>query len=718
MAVDIGQIISSALGGAESSFARKEQRLNLAEARRRNTRKELNNRAINSGLYTLDDTGNFHVDIKKAYESPESRALLLDIINTSGSGAANYKDLNNQIKNGKFADLPKVVDAGDGTANFIGEIEKEDGSIQPLTENRTSSPNDNPALIDAASLELLAESAMLNSMGEFGIDGTAVAVLENLNFNSPTVKGQVAAVNALREEKDPAALTNLIAQLGPTIKQTDPNRGNVTVDDLGGKAATLNQTATSEPIKGRPTGFAVLDTSQKEVQDALPFINNIKAGQSYSEEEIDQLSKGLSPGFRTAFKKKFSFNSRLLEKNANEISELEAIEDKSPKQERDLAKLKRRRESYLIPQQQKQIDRVRQNVADDTKAQQDADIKATESARKQLEAKQKLLDNPNISEGRRKELEAEINQLGGVGADDFNLGFDVSEIPTDIEGATAWFSNKANTDAIEQLDPDKVAKVREFLEDKNINSKKELVDAVKQGEVSFNQARNIARITAWSVVDKNGQKDAQLSANIYSGFINEMQTGNPVVTPTQMANAQTSRNNADLAKARYLDDLRQAGFSDIEEAYKSLGETGTPLTDDFTQKMKVLELKLFPEGSKSLQNLTDQQKQGIDGLLSQFFIKKSEEVGPENLSDAIGDFFLRSPADITLGNLMDNLVLIRDKPREEGGKPIRIVFTHNIGGKRAFADQSLDWNEVTKSLPGAMANVFESRLQEGTQKRD
>ena len=134
--------------------------------------------------------------------------------------------------------------------------------------------------------------------------------------------------------------------------------------------------------------------------------------------------------------------------------------------------------------------------------------------------------------------------------------------------------------------------------------------------------------------------------------------------------------------------------------------------------MKVLELKLFPEGSKSLQNLTDQQKQGIDGLLSQFFIKKSEEVGPENLSDAIGDFFLRSPADITLGNLMDNLVLIRDKPREEGGKPIRIVFTHNIGGKRAFADQSLDWNEVTKSLPGAMANVFESRLQEGTQKRD
>ena len=79
MAVDIGQIVSSALGGAESSFARKEQRMGLAEQRRSNTRRELNNRAINSGLYTLDDTGNLHVDIKKAYESPESKAVLLDI---------------------------------------------------------------------------------------------------------------------------------------------------------------------------------------------------------------------------------------------------------------------------------------------------------------------------------------------------------------------------------------------------------------------------------------------------------------------------------------------------------------------------------------------------------------------------------------------------------------------------------------------------------------
>ena len=604
MAVDIGQIVSSALGGAESSFARKEQRLNLAESRRRNTRKELNNRAINSGLYTLDDKGNFHVDIKKAYESPESRALLLDIINTSASGAANYKDLNNQIKNGKFADLPKVVDAGDGTANFVGEIEKDDGSIEPITENRTSSPNDNPALIDAASLELLAEGAMLNSMGEFGIDGTAVAVIQNLNFDGPTVRAQEGVVDALRNEKDPAALTQLIAQLGPTVKQTDPNRGNVTVDDLGGKAATLEQTATE------PTG---------------------------------------------------------------------ATEQKSK----------------------------RPRALDST---QRADLEKSNK----IKALERQLDNSRVSPVRKDAIRKELEELKPAVADtelddNFDLGFDVSEIPTDVAGATAWFSDKANTDTIDQLDPDKVAKVREFLDSKNINSKDELVDAVKQGTVSANQARSIARITAWSVVDKNGQKDAQLSANIYSGFINEMQTGNPEVTPTQMANAETSRGTLALAQKKYLDSLKGNVYEGLTEAYKIAGDPEKGVeSPEFVQKMKTSILD-FLEG-KEFNQLSVKDKEAMDGLISQYLLKKAENFGPENFADRLGDFFLRGEADVTLGNLMDNVRLDRD---ERTGRPTRIVFTRRRGANQVDADQSISWNNLSEVLgEGRILNYFESRVLE------
>tara|TARA_R100001463_G_scaffold20425_2_gene49774 strand:+ start:1249 stop:3258 length:2010 start_codon:yes stop_codon:yes gene_type:complete len=666
MAVDIGQIVSSALGGAESSFGRKEQRMNLASARRRNTRKELNNRAINSGLYTLDDTGNFHVDIKKAYESPESRALLLDIINTSGSAAANYKDLNNQIKNGKFADLPKVVDAGDGTANFVGEIEKEDGSIEPLTENRSSSPNDNPALIDAASLELLAEGAMLNSMGEFGIDGTAVAVLQNLNFDTPTIRAQEATVNALRDEKDPAALTQLIAQLGPTIKQTDPNRGNVTVDQLETKVVDR-----SKSLFGSP--FSTVTGNKEDDSKEIPVnVVNREEAQPSTRAEGEKTPPGKLNAQELAEKYKMSpeLVSKLLAERATSDVNTSAARLASP-----AADLISRKEAGAAGYTGK-------NVFSRTAA------------------KSRLI----------KDFYADASPTETQQpADDFDLDFDVSEIPTDIEGATAWFSNKSNTDAIEQLDPDKVAKVREFLEDKNINSKKELVDSVKQGIVTANQARSIARITAWSVVDKNGQKDAQLSANVYSGFINEMQTGNPDIDPVQMANAETSRGSLALAQKKYLDGLQGNVYEGLTEAYKIAGDPEKGVeSPEFVQKMKTSLLD-FLEG-KEIDQLSVKDKEAMDGLISQYLLKKAENFGPENFADRLGDFFLRGEADVTLGNLMDNVRLDRD---ERTGRPTRIVFTRRRGANQVDADQSISWNNLSEVLgEGRILNYFESRVLE------
>jgi len=666
MAVDIGQIVSSALGGAESSFARKEQRMGLAQQRRSNTRKELNNRAINSGLYTLDDTGNLHVDIKKAYESPESKALLLDILNISASGAANYKDLNNQIKNGTFADLPKVVDAGDGTANFVGEIKKEDGSIEPLTENRSSSPNDNPALIDAASLELLAEGAFLNSMGEFGIDGTAVAVLQNLNFDTPTVRAQEATVNALRDEKDPAALTNLIAQLGPTIKQTDPNRGNVTVDQL--ETRTIDR---SKSLFGSPFSTA---TGNKEDDSKEVPVNVVdrEEAQSSPRAEGEKTPPGKLNAQELAEKYKMSpeLVSKLLAERASSDVTTSAARLASP-----AGDLISRKEAAAAGYTGK-------NVFSRTAAK-----------------------NRLIKDFYADALPTETQQP----ADDLGLDFDVSEIPTDIEGATAWFSNKSNTDAIEQLDPDKVAKVREFLEDKNINSKKELVDSVKQGTVTANQARSIARITAWSVVDKNGQKDAQLSANVYSGFINEMQTGNPDIDPVQMANAETSRGNLDLARSRFVQELDDDRFDGIISLYETAGKEGFD-SPEFTQQLKAQAIPFLKD--KRFDQLTQKDKAAMDGILSQVFLNAADNQfsGSTGIEDWFMDIF-RGEADPTLGNAMDNVAIKYDKPGPDG-KPVELVFLRTRGGVQEEADQSISWNNVTELVgQGELANYILSRAK-------
>ena len=667
MAVDIGQIVSSALGGAESSFARKEQRLNLAEARRRNTRKELNNRAINSGLYTLDDTGNLHLNTQKAYESPEARALLLDIINTSGSAAANYKDLNNQIKNGKFADLPKVVDAGDGTPNFIGEIEKEDGSIQPLTENRSSDPNDNPALIDAASLELLGEGAFLNSLGEFGIDGTAVAVLQNLNFNSPTVRAQEATVNALREEKDPAALTNLIAQLGPTIKQTDPNRGNVTVDQLETKVVNR-----SKSLFGSP--FSTVTGDKEDDSKEIP-VNVVDR----EEAQPSTRAKGekTSPGKLNAqeLADKYKMSPELVSKLLSE---------------RDSSDLNTSAARLASPA----ADLISREVAG-------AAGYTGKNVFSRTAAKSRL-----IKDFYADALPAETQQP----SDDFDLGFDVSEIPTDIEGATAWFSNKANTDKIDQLDPDKVAKVREFLEDKNINSKKELVDSVKQGTITSNQARNIARITAWSVVDKNGQKDAQLSANIYSGLINEMQTGSPDIDPVQLANAETARNKLALEVKKFgntLSTQQRDEYKSLLELYKTAGDKGFD-SAEFLQQLKPRTTLFLRD--RNLDELDQTEKALMDGVLSQALLESARKYGSTGIGDWFMDIF-RDEAGDTLGNTMDNVAIKYDKPGPDG-KPIELVFLRTRGAGQVEAEESIAWNNVTEIIgEGQLANYLLSRAK-------
>ena len=723
MAVDVQGIISSALGGAERSFAMKEQRMNLAQERRATTQREdTNNFLITSGVVGLDEGGNFNVDLEKAHTQGGNR--FIELLNEEAKAGRTFTDVNTgETVTGTFEDLPSAVKVGEGdnaATNYILTITTPDGRKVPVTTGRSNDPSDNPAVLDQSSLELIYESAILNSIGKYGISGTAAGMLENMNFNNAQAVAQLQAADALQNEENSQALVSLIGSLGPELKNLNPNRGTT---KSGLPEVPLDQTpegttkqVTTEPgtVKGKPQEFYVLDTSQKEVQDALPLINSIQAGQSYSEEEIDQLSKGLSPGFRTAFKKNFAFNSKLLEKNANDIAELEAIEDKSPKQERDLAKLKRRRESYLIPQQQKQIDRVRKNIADDTKTQQDADAKATEKMQKQIAAKERLLNNPNISEGRRKELQTELEDFkSGMPQQDTgeNVSFELPEIPTDAEGAAKWFSDPANQATIDQLDQEKVTEVRELLQKFNINSKEELIDGVKTGKISQNAFRNAAKLISWSVVDKNGQKDPQLSANLYAGMINEAITGSPGVTSTQMANAQTARDRLSFEVKKYYDGLDDEQYKDLMSIYDTAGKQGFD-SPEFLQKLKS-QTTLFLK-DKKFDELSTTDKELMDGILSQALLEAANKAGSDSVADWFGDLFLRGSADETLGNTMDNVEIEYDKDPNTNAdaRPVRLIFTRSRGGSQVEADQSLDWNDVTEIIgQGELTNYLLSRAK-------
>ena len=721
MAVNIQGIIQNALSDFSGTMAQKESRMNLAQQRRATTQREnTNNFLVTSGVVGLDENGNFNVDLEKAHMQGGDR--FINLLNEEAKAGRKFTDVNTgETVTGKFEDLPSAVKVGEGdnaATNYILTITTPDGRKVPVTTGRSNDPSDGPAVLDQSSLELIYESAILNSIGKYGISGTAAGMLDNMNFNNSQARAQLQAADALQNEENSQALVSLIGSLGPELKSINPNRGT-TKSGLPEVPLDSTPEGTTKPVtttggtKGTPDNFYVLDTSQKEVQDALPLINNIQAGQSYSAEEIDQLSKGLSPGFRSAFKKNFSFNSRLLEVNAEKIAELEAKEDKSPKEERELAKLQRRRESYLIPQQQKQIDRVRKNIADDTATQQAADAKATEKAQKQLAAKERLLNNPNLSEGRRKEIQAEVDEMkGGMSQQDTgeNVSFELPEIPTDAEGAAKWFSDPANQATIDQLDQEKVTEVRQLLQKFNINSKEELIDGVKTGKISQNAFRNAAKLISWSIVDKNGQKDPQLSANLYAGMINEAITGSPDVTSTQMANAQTARDRLQFEMKKYYDGLTDEKYDGLKSLYDAAAKGFD--SPEFIQKLKA-ETTLFLK-DKRFEDLTTTDKELMDGILSQALLEAANKAGSDSVADWFGDVFLRGSAGDTLGNTMDNVAIEYDKDPNTNAdaKPVRLIFTRSRGGSQVEADQSLDWNDVTEIIgQGELTNYLLSRAK-------
>lgn len=722
MAVNIQGIIQNALSDFSGTMAQKESRMNLAQQRRATTQREdTNNFLVTSGVVGLDENGNFNVDLEKAHMQGGDR--FINLLNEEAKAGRKFTDVNTgETVTGKFEDLPSAVKVGEGdnaATNYILTITTPDGRKVPVTTGRSNDPSDGPAVLDQSSLELIYESAILNSIGKYGISGTAAGMLENMNFNNSQARAQLQAADALQNEENSQALVSLIGSLGPELKSINPNRGT-TKSGLPEVPLDSTPEGTTKPVtttggtKGTPDEFYVLDTSQQEVQDALPLINNIQAGQSYSAEEIDQLSKGLSPGFRSAFKKNFSFTNRLLEVNAEKIAELEAKEDKSQKDEIQLNRLKKRRESYLIPQQQKQIDRVRQNIADDTATQQAADAKATEKVQKQLAAKERLLNNPNLSEGRRKEIQTEVDELkGGMTQQDTgeNVSFELPEIPTDAEGAAKWFSDPANQATIDQLDQEKVTEVRQLLQKFNINSKEELIDGVKTGKISQNAFRNAAKLISWSIVDKNGQKDPQLSANLYAGMINEAITGSPDVTSTQMANAQTARDRLAFEVKKYYDGLDDERYDSLRNLYEVAGKQGFD-SSEFLQNLKPSTTFFLKD--KRFEDLTTTDKELMDGILSQALLEAANKAGSDSIADWFGDVFLRGSAGDTLGNTMDNVEIEYDKDPNTNAdaRPVRLIFTRSRGGSQVEADQSLDWNDVTEIIgQGELTNYLLSRAK-------
>ena len=291
-----------------------------------------------------------------------------------------------------------------------------------------------------------------------------------------------------------------------------------------------------------------------------------------------------------------------------------------------------------------------------------------------------------------------------------------SNIPTDEKGIREWFANEDNVAALQKISPDDVTRVQELLEQKQINSKADLVKAVNDKVLNDTEYRQVAALIAFSY---NGGTSVADSRALYSDLVNELETGNPNVTSDDVRNTNIRRDKLAFDIEKYANDNATAFSTNLSELYAAgvKGEEGDKESDystnnpEFIAKLKGTLPKFL--GLVRSGKATTEQLELMDGVIAEAV---SDEIdgSSEGLVDLIGDILFRGNRTETLGSSFDNFEIIYGNAKKANGqpKPIRIQFTNTVGSSQLPSEQSMDWEEFTAKIgQGELANYIEQRAK-------
>ena len=489
---------------------------------------------------------------------------------------------------------------------------------------------------------------------------------------------------------------------------------------------------TTAPISNLKTPPYTLDTSTPEAAKALALVNQEGLDQTIlSKGEIDVLSQGLSKGFRKSFTNAYSFNQTLLNNNAQAIAELEGKENITPKEQKELTKLKTKREKYLLPGQEKLINRVKDNIANDSAAIETAKAKEQEAFNKKLSTKEKLLANPNLSEARKKELQAEVdtfkksNPTPEVIEAGTEKTFNITSLPKDFKDPKAlnsWVTD--NQVSLKELGQDEevYGKVVELVEKFGINSQEDIKKvpwntpeaynmdalafvAVMAGRSStpesfmanyqnlagtfdydFSKARTAAKSNLayrTSVFDLNKKIQDQTEgyddkASEYAGSIIE------ILYPTVTSGKNIGDSNEQ--------DFRNPAVATRIGKIINVDMANSPTTPKFGRNVegKIVVIKGTPKSRASLKNTA--------GLLFKEAVKAE---GSADIPDWFDDVFTNFSQANDLGAIMDRIKYDLD----ESGNIREIYYADSNGNE---LDGSLKLPEIKKYFGGTQSYIRQS----------
>ena len=695
----LGDVFLSGLSRAAGIETNKEQLGVLQRQRRREQGQQLNNEFIMADVFTLDPRKGTEVNLEKLHNF--STQSYLDLVNSPNKGRAYYDADGNEVV-GEFAGKPRQIETEDGP-RFILEIRKKNGEIVPVTLNRSSDPDDKPALVTQSQLELIYEGLFDNQIARNGISGSAVGKWRrDLIFD--TAENQIKGIaSSLLDDADapPEAVISGIAALNEQIEQLNPSRGSQPTG-LESIPVPTRQTPETEDEPQTTTDQRKSSRASQTASDETQQL--IEAtGAPVSESETQSVGD-LSPedqetwgnwwnGLSATDKALLVSNGLLLVPGAGLLAGgvvrggIAAI--------RFAPKLLTGIKNLAVKSVTKPNTALKRGPGQPGQPSAFTMRDPGVSGKDRVLSPTRAIATSTAAGG----VMAGVNAIRGTGGETtqqtpvFNEGQTnaVFQIPNDPEKAIEWFANPKNQEFIKQLDQDTVQGVKTLLDDLEIKKKEDLVKAKQDGIISDAnyRAASIMIATASSF-------DPQVQQNLYNALINEGETGNPTLTRDDLNKTSISKGNLDVARSRLameiedrddiFDDLKEAFTAGVVDGERDFGNA------DYIAKMKVSGIQMMDKVRNN--KATTKELEMYDTMVMERMLDEAQRLGSENWKDWFLDWIARSSANAD--TISSGFGSIRAKRRDDESIE-SVVFTNlNTRGGRNEAEESMSYADFVR----------------------
>lgn len=703
----------------------------LNEQRRLENQDRERTQRINSGLDTVtlalaNNTFNLAtgadggelltVDLERIATNPYAAQSAADILNLSGLGEYTLED--GSTATGTF-DRESFKLNADGT--YIIDLVREDGTRAPITNQRSSDPNDLPLQFSAEEVRAFLDSTMTNAYGLYGNtelgagalrldlirmqeDGRLDSAIESSYNQSVGILGEIASDPNLngqpqvRADMLSTAALDVINTLNPLLESLNTGVGSgrtFSITDSEGNVLSPEEVEARDLARRRQAGQQSIALAEQAREEG-------------TEPGIVSVARTLSSGY--AVNENFE--------NAFQRAHGETTEQYIARTN-DTAGLQTLQRIY--------------NEAED-RVQQEFENTDFRNSTERMRASRRLQENKEdasydaISQFRTDDV---ISLGGGNRARGFDssklpeqapvsatspetpLTRTVNAIPTDLEGAREWFADENNLQTLGQVaTPQEIEQAQQALTSIGVTDSASLSEGLRTGQVQEKIAgppfRQMATFIASGVRNAQGQFDPTLSGNVYNSLINEYETGMPERDRLDVQ-AQGSRNdnirlaveNLEQNRREFLYEMERDALGDlradqqevrntIKAALEQSPEDGDYLSEEYTNKLR----PAFNYVIRNYSIVDDATIDGTDQLFSRVLLELARNSYDE-FSEQLLSFF-RPGFGAPLSGIFNNLVFEKNaageitrvrlmQPSSDGTVPTEVSMTGEQY-KNYFAD--------------------------------